>query len=33
LLVWPLYFAGQVMIAIGVVATLARRGGVPISAA
>lgn len=32
LLVWPLYFAGQALIVIGVVATLVRRGGVPISA-
>ncbi|MGN6277351.1 MAG: lysoplasmalogenase family protein [Sphingomonas sp.] len=33
LLVWPLYFAGQGLIATGVVATLARRDGVPISPA
>ena len=33
LLVWPLYFAGQVSIATGVVGALARRRQAPISAA
>lgn len=31
LLVWPLYFAGQALIAAGVVTALDRRGGDPIS--